>query len=259
MPRRGENIYRRRDGRWEGRYIADRDSGGKAIYRSVYGASYNAVRQKLVDCRESTRKQQFRNCTMTVASLLDSWQAENQQIKPTSRERYRLLICQHIRPELGHYRVCDLTEDILNAFAVKKLKSGRLDGKGGLSQKTVNDMCIVVKSALKLARRKFQYTGAAEFEIPSIKRKSVEVLCEWESRRISSTVLREPTSHNVPYLLCLETGIRLGEACALRWSDIDFAGGLLHIRRTAYRINYGGRTELVIQSPKTTTPCGQFR
>lgn len=53
------------------------------------------------------------------------------------------------------------------------------------------------------------------------------------------------------FLLRLETGIRLGEVCALRWSDVDFTSGLLHIRRTAYRINYGGRTELVTQTPKT--------
>ena len=75
MPRRGENIYKRRDGRWEGRYIADRKPDGKAIYHSVYGTSYNSVRQKLVDCRENTRKHLLRNCTMTVMELLGFWQA----------------------------------------------------------------------------------------------------------------------------------------------------------------------------------------
>ena len=144
-----------------------------------------------------------------------------------------------------------LTEDILNAFVEKKLKFGRLDGKGGLSAKTVNDICVLVKSALKLARRKFQYAGAEEFRAPLTKQKPMEVLCEWESRRISAAVLRAPTPSNAAFLLCLETGIRLGEVCALRWSDVDFTNGLLHIRRTAYRINYGGRTELVIQTPKT--------
>ena len=79
----------------------------------------------------------------------------------------------------------------------------------------------------------------------------MEVLSEWESRRISAAVLRTPTLNNTAFLLCLETGIRLGEVCALRWSDADFTSGLLHIRRTAYRINYGGRTELVTQTPKT--------
>ena len=47
MPRRGENIYKRKDGRWEGRYIADRKPDGGALYRSVYGTTYADVRQKL--------------------------------------------------------------------------------------------------------------------------------------------------------------------------------------------------------------------
>lgn len=251
MPRRGENIYKRRDGRWEGRYIADRKPDGRAIYHSVYGASYHSVRQKLAVYREENRKRLLRGCTMTVKELLTCWQAENSQLKPTSRERYRALIEQHIQPELGSYRVCDLTEEQLKAFVDQKLKFGRLDGKGGLSPKTVNDICVVVKSALKLARRKFQYTGAEEFHAPPTKQKPMEVLHRWESRRISAAVLRAPTLSNAAFLLCLETGIRLGEVCALRWSDVDFTSGLLHIRHTAYRINYGGRTELVIQAPKT--------
>lgn len=251
MPRRGENIYKRRDGRWEGRYIVGRKPDGRAIYRSVYGASYHSVRQKLAHCQEENRKRLLRGCTMTVKELFARWQAGNSQLKPTSRERYRALIEQHIQPELGMHRVCDLTEDVLNAFVEKKLKVGRLDGKGGLSPKTVNDICVLVKSALKLARRKFQYAGTEVFRAPPTKQKPMEVLGEWESRRISAAVLRAPTPSNAAFLLCLETGIRLGEACALRWSDVDFTSGLLHIQRTAYRINYGGRTELVIQTPKT--------
>lgn len=120
-----------------------RKPDGRAIYRSVYGASYHSVRQKLTVCREENRKRLLRGCTMTVKELLSVWLAENSQLKPTSRERYRALIEQHIQPELGLHRVCDLTEDILNAFVEKKLRSGRLDGKGGLSPKTVNDICVI--------------------------------------------------------------------------------------------------------------------
>ena len=86
MPRRGENIYKRKDGRWEGRYIVDRKPDGGALYRSVYGTTYADVRQKLAVYREENRKQQLRGCTLTVKELLTHWQAENSHIKPTSRE-----------------------------------------------------------------------------------------------------------------------------------------------------------------------------
>lgn len=85
------------------------------------------------------------------------------------------------------------------AFVDQKLKFGRLDGKGGLSPKTVNDICVVVKSALKLARRKFQYAGAEEFHAPTTRQKPMEVLHRWESRRIGAAVLRAPTLSNAAY------------------------------------------------------------
>jgi len=186
MPKRGENIYKRKDGRWEGRYITGRKPDGKAAYRSIYGTSYTEVRQKLLSCREENRKQQLRGCTMTVQELFVCWLSENRQIKPTSRERYRALIEQHIQPELGSCRVCDLTEERLDSFVKKKLRSGRLDGRGGLAPKTVNDICVLVKSALKLARQKYQYHGAEEIHAPPIKQRRVDVFTSWESQRISS-------------------------------------------------------------------------
>ncbi len=105
MPRRGENIYKRKDGRWEGRYIADRKPDGKAVYRSIYGTSYAQVRERLVAKRQETHKRQIGSCKLTVNELLALWQAENSQIKATSRERYRALIELHIQPELGARKV----------------------------------------------------------------------------------------------------------------------------------------------------------
>ena len=125
MPRRGENIYKRKDGRWEGRYIVDRRPDGRAIYHSVYGTTYGEVRQKLKTQQEAHHKRQLCGCTMTVKELFVNWQEENGQVKPTTRERYRILIEKHIQPELGAYRVCDLTEELLKLFVEKKLKSGR--------------------------------------------------------------------------------------------------------------------------------------
>lgn len=57
MARKGENIYKRKDGRWEGRYIKDRDNSGNAIYGYVYAKSYGEARNKLIDARMNTCKQ----------------------------------------------------------------------------------------------------------------------------------------------------------------------------------------------------------
>lgn len=180
MPRRGENIYKRKDGRWEGRYIADRKPDGKAVYRSIYGTSYAQVRERLVAKRQETHKRQIGSCKLTVNELLALWQAENSQIKATSRERYRALIELHIQPELGARKVRELNEEVLDAFVRKKLKSGRLDGRGGLAPKTVRDICIVMKSALKLAKRKYRYSGDGGINAPAIRQKQVEFFPSWK-------------------------------------------------------------------------------
>ena len=56
MARKGENIYRRKDGRWEGRYIADRTMDGKAVYRSVYAKTYTQAKQKLQEAKETSQQ-----------------------------------------------------------------------------------------------------------------------------------------------------------------------------------------------------------
>lgn len=254
MPKRGENIYKRKDGRWEGRYIYGRTPQGKALYHSVYGKTYADVRAKLQTQREEIRKRQLRGCTMTVKELLACWSNANAyKIKASSRERYRLLIENHIIPELGDFQVCDLTAETLSSFIDAKLKSGRLDGRGGLSPKTVNDICVIIKSAIKLAKRKYSYHGAEldEVKAPAFKSKKIEVFGENETHIISAAVLANPSITNLSFLLCMETGLRLGEICALKWSDFDFSDGVVHIQRTASRINYGGKTQLIVQTPKS--------
>lgn len=126
-----------------------------------------------------------------------------------------------------------------------------MDGRGGLAPKTVRDICIVMKSALKLAKRKYRYSGDGGINAPAIRQKQVEVFSQLESQRITAAVLKKLDRSSLGYLLCLETGLRLGEVCALRWSDIDLAEGVLRVQRTVYRINYGKRTELVLQTPKS--------
>lgn len=254
MPKRGENIYKRRDGRWEGRFICERKPNGQALYHSVYGKSYAEVRQKLQVQREENSRRLLRGCTMTVKTLIDCWLSANSySIKSSSQERYRLLIDKHINPELGSILVCNLTAEILNQFVEKKLRNGRLDGKGGLAPKTVNDILVIIKSALKLASRKYQYKGSdlSDVKAPAMKGRKIEVFGENETKIMAEAAVSVPTITNLSILMSLEAGLRLGEVCALRWSDINFDDGVVHIRRTALRINYGGRSQLTIQTPKS--------
>ena len=63
--------------------------------------------------------------------------------------------------------------------------------------------------------------------------------------------MRKPQPIEIGILLALNTGLRIGELCALQRQDIDFTAGTVSVRNTAQRINYGGRTKLVVQTPKS--------
>lgn len=56
MSKKGENIYKRKDGRWEGRYIRCYDENGKAKYGYIYGKTYNETKQKLILKKSDTGK-----------------------------------------------------------------------------------------------------------------------------------------------------------------------------------------------------------
>lgn len=105
MPRRGENIRKRKDGRWEGRYIQGYDSDtNKAKYVSLYGKSYQEVREKLNDARYWQRQGSVTaQKKIRFGQLAQEWLSLQQPfLKPASLAKYRTLLEQHINPELGH-------------------------------------------------------------------------------------------------------------------------------------------------------------
>lgn len=86
MPRKGENIYKRKDGRWEGRYIRSYDSEHKAKYAYVYGKTYSEVKRKLTEQRGNVQKvQPTKNKSSTYGELLDCWLHSMQLKKETER------------------------------------------------------------------------------------------------------------------------------------------------------------------------------
>lgn len=108
MPRRGENIRKRKDNRWEGRYIKSRSSTGKAIYGSVYGKTYSIVKEKLKSI--STEEKEFSkgdNFTFREALLL--WLDSNKiKQKIQTYNKYLQLIETQIIPELGDIKLSQL-------------------------------------------------------------------------------------------------------------------------------------------------------
>ncbi len=153
---KGENIYKRKDGRWEGRYIRSYDSEHKAKYAYVYGKTYSEVKRKLTEQRGNVQKvQPTKNKSSTYGELLDCWLHSMQlNTKESTQARYTHLIKTHIKPHLGVVQLSQLTTDAIEIFIEQQLTDGRLDNSGGLSPKTVTDILTIIKSTIEYARYK---------------------------------------------------------------------------------------------------------
>lgn len=187
MPRKGENIYKRKDGRWEGRYIRSYDSEHKAKYAYVYGKTYSEVKRKLTEQRGNVQKvQPTKNKSSTYGELLDCWLHSMQlNTKESTQARYTHLIKTHIKPHLGAVQLSQLTTDVIEIFIEQQLTDGRLDNSGGLSPKTVTDILTIIKSTIEYARYK-ELPVICNLSKLSIKKKEKEMRVDLNAYGASS-------------------------------------------------------------------------
>lgn len=255
MSRRGENIHKRKDGRWEGRYIVSRNAAGKAKYTSVYGKTYSEVKRKLVDrtpAKEDGLVQ--KGCEKTFREVLFLWMESNRiKFKKATVHKYLYLIDTHINPELGDRKVSQMSAPIINAFLDGKLQCGRLDRQGGLSASYVKSIMLIVNSAMKFAAQE-QLCDPLKSPIykPSSDKKELSVLSVNEQKKLEAYLFQNMDETKLGVFLSLHIGLRIGEVCALTWNDIDMTERIIHVRSTVSRVrNDTGGTHWIIDKPKT--------
>lgn len=240
MPRKGENIYKRKDGRWEGRYIKEYTIDKKAVYGYVYGKTYNEARRKLKDrqCLEITHPNEIGKNIALYDDVLKLWLASVQiNIKKSSYARYYQIVTTHISPTLGKYTVDKIGTPMIEQYIGYLQRNGRLDGKGGLSNKSISDILTIIKSSLAYARDN-GFCVLCRLEKVSVKKnqKEMRVLSVSEQKTLKEYLMNDPDLPKLGVLLSLYTGIRLGEVCALRWEHLKLDQGVLEIRQTMQRV-----------------------
>ena len=259
MARTGENIYKSKDGRWEGRYIRQYDAQKKPKYGYVYAKTYAEAKQKLAERRCSAKIEDAPSgVSVKYDTVLTAWLLSAKiAIKESTFAKYSQLIDCHIRPELGQYPLSKISTQILREFIQQQLLVGRLDGKGGLSPKTVTDILTIIRESMAYA----EDNGAMVVCNPqklTIKRKEKEmrVLTSQEQAALVCVLMNEVNLSKFGVLLSLYTGIRIGELCALQWEDLCLNSSILKVRKTIQRIQNRNaeaerKTKVIITEPKS--------
>ena len=260
MPKKGENIYKRKDGRWEGRYIKHHTPEGKAKYGYVYARTYTAAKKLLLDKQIANENGSLESTGKTICydQVLNEWmQHIHLQVKESTYSRYFHLVRNHIKPELGSYQLNRINSQLIERYVEQLLNNGRLDGTGGLSPKTVSDITAIIKSSMEFARY-HNYNISCDLSRLSIKKNfhKIRVLSLQEQSDLT-TILEQNTDFcKLGVLISLYTGIRLGELCALCWENIDMEQNILKISKTLLRIQNTDtrvhtKTKIIITEPKS--------
>jgi len=251
MPRRGENIYKRKDGRWEGRQLK---VDGK--YQYFYGKSYREVKDSIKSYLENGNKikKEVKNMA-SAASLFELWLDSDlvKRVKPSTYESYYHCVTKYIIPFYISCNYYQLTENTVSEF-VKFMHDDI-----SISQSYKRKILAVYKTALReiLKNTPDSIKLLNYIKFPRPEQSEVKVFTMKEQCLIERTVLGCPDKRTLGIVLCFYSGIRLGELCALKWGDFDFDNETLFINRTVSRTkNFSdddNKTLLLIGTPKSRT------
>lgn len=256
MPRKGENIYKRKDGRWEGRYIRTYE-GSRARYGYIYGKSYGDVRKKLIEkkAEASARKEGKDVEDDLFMNISERWlDSCKNTCKESTIIKYRNLLEYYIKPYIGNNRMSTVrTHMVTNMMLELSCCGGRKSN--GLSVKTIADLTSIMRRIRKFALAHHYWL---DFEVEEIRlrkeSRELRIFDHKEQQILCEFLINNKCLCHAGMLICLYTGIRIGELCALKWEDISLEKKTLHIQKTMLRIQTEDekqKTKVIITSPKS--------
>lgn len=217
MARRGENIRKRKDGRWEGRYIKGRRTDGKAVWGYLYGSTYAAVKEELTKKKALSGFYRLSGERMQFAELAELWLTSiAQSVKESTLAHYQYTLNKYLLPVLGSLSISDLNEAVLEQLFLQILSPS--DG----SHKPLGTSSA--QECLGMLRRICKYAVHLHLmppielciKLPRHQKAAPQPLNQAERSTLMEFLLTNPTSRKIGMLLQLELGLRIGEVCGLQ-------------------------------------------
>ena len=247
----GLNIYKRKDGRYEGRYKKGRN-GKKLIYGYVYSRTKAVVVEKLLEKQwEYANFLEQAVSGMFLVTWLQVWleSRKGPAVKPSSYAVYERQIRLYMTPLIGGLALSEIGDAQIFGF-ISELRLKKL------SESTITGICRILRCALREAFEQGLIKAMPKKHVWPKQEKRKEARCLEEKEQ--KALLKAATARNEHEItVALATGIRLGEAAGLKWKDIDFGMGTLHVCRTIQRLpgrSEDGKasTKLTALSPKSS-------
>jgi integrase len=236
-----KNIYLRRDGRYEARYALGKDETGRTMYSAVYARTLEGVKDKLNTALAVIVVIPEKAKLTIVEAIERHLETESIRLKPSTICVYRNYIKNYIQPFFGDMPAEALAQPILQDFIIRQIDNG-------LSALVVQSVFNFLKSGLP------EKQDIWDVVLPKAVKHKAEFLSLYEQKQLEESAKRYGGGTFLAIMLCLYTGLRIGEIAGLRREDIDFERNTITVRRTIQRIkseNPGQKTEIIALSPKS--------
>jgi len=254
MAKRGQGegtISKREDGTWWARITIGKDENGKQKRKAFYGKTRKEVQEKLAAAVNDVNKNTYiEPSSMTIACWMDIWLSEYKkiQLKPRTYMKYRFEYNRYIVPALGRLPIKDLRADMVQKF-INEMASK-------VSASTVIATYSILRASLRQAclNDMLAKNPADGAKLPIRESRAVHVLTPEEQERFIKTANDEYLGDI--FIIELATGLRIGEALALTWDDVDFEEEVLNVNKTQgpvilYDEQGNAHREIVTGTPKT--------
>lgn len=179
-------------------------------------------------------------------------------VKESTYANYSVVMMNHLIPAFGRYGLQEITSNVVQEQIFSWMKTGKMNKKGGLSEKTIKDMVVILKNCLRdWSEVASQNYNEIHVKFPNAaRREKNRILSKEEVKYMMERIFEENSYEALGYAISLYTGMRIGEVCALQWKDIDLENKLVHVSKTMQRIyvkDFDGdsTSKVIITSPKS--------
>lgn len=257
MSKKGENIYKRKDNRWEARYIKGYRPDGTPKYGYCYGKTYREAKQKVTAAKSALIAGKPTNSLSKKRRFVyycDEWlQLNRNRVKASTYVKYNSILEKYIKPRLGGCLVHALSTVIIEQFSHELLFVEEL------SPKTVKDILTMLHAIIEYTRKEFSDTlPSIDIIYPKVPKNEMRVLNREEQTQLVSYLLTDMDECKFGVLIALLTGMRIGEVCALQWGNVSLTDKTIKIQSTMQRLknfddSCSNKTKIVISEPKSNT------
>ncbi len=249
------SIFKRVDGRWEGRIVVGHKNDGTPIYRSAFGKTQKELLPKFNKLKEAYAGVELtEDSLMTLGQWIDKWLDEHKSgiIRPSTFASYKRYSDSYIKPRLGHRKLTQITSREIQEMYNSLKHEGRINTTEEmgteLANSTVRSIHMLLHEALDGAVREglIPRNPTDGTTIPRLQKTEKTVLLESQIEKFMKTIENDEVWHDL-FFMELMTGLRRGEICGLKWNDIDEKNRILHVRKT---IRYA-KKQLIVGETKT--------